>query len=725
MTLNKYTLSLMMAISFSFPSIPTIGMEDPREVVENSAIPQRILSVREALEDAARLFNLCDAGKYEEALQKAFPEPVIAADIQLIDGQQKMTGFTQGDMEQYYFCRLCALAMISNHKGKKEQLNPDIAIKHYRVSLHYLNTYLSSPIFGISFVSQYQNINNRVNDHRVVAYLQSSDTSSQIAHLLIKQNMPDSEKTLPKELLCSSIALRKEAILFMEGSLLLSQEEDILKQKLNLFQEYITLIHLYSPTEGKEFLKEAKILHHEFQKNKSPGATPHKRKTSQMLKLLEKRQEMERNRALATKSGPKLTEFRQKKHAQYAANLSEMVRTANADSNGEDMYPLQHKIIEAHQNFHSLANNSFQNSKLIPLLKEIEGKIHQELIESLSPSTLFDIYQKYEVFLGGEILRKQIVSHILPTFLYAGDIEGALERVIILAQLEQKKLGNNSLLTLCMRAAIKNMNGDHEEWEAFEQKLISTHKQGQEKKKDAKKRKQQQHVAQIKEHQESLPSPDSKSEHKEEVRPQTQTTTTTTTTTTPQSETSVDPKVEKEERRKRHEEAEIRRAEQRKHLASLGIEPDAQTTTTTTTTTPITPPDSEDEDSDLRIRDFFQLTSGAMDVDEEIENNTWKFTRDELMNYFQSMGCDDKEGAKHKKQPFLPKAFIISYEGTTITILNDLGGALSLPRWDGSTGNGTVPHYLRKQILTARDKLLALALSKLEEVKTTTQQPTP
>ena len=62
------------------------------------------------------------------------------------------------------------------------------------------------------------------------------------------------------------------------------------------------------------------------------------------------------------------------------------------------------------------------------------------------------------------------------------------------------------------------------------------------------------------------------------------------------------------------------------------------------------------------------------------------------------------------KKVSLPKALIISYEGSTITIFNELGGALTLPRWDGSEGNGQAPSYLRKQILKAREKLALLKL---------------
>ena len=118
-------------------------------------------------------------------------------------------------------------------------------------------------------------------------------------------------------------------------------------------------------------------------------------------------------------------------------------------------------------------------------------------------------------------------------------------------------------------------------------------------------------------------------------------------------------------------------------------------------------PQSEVQDFDFLIQDLYPLTGVAKAVDEEIESNTWTFTRENLMTYFEALGCTATNGGKHKKVS-LPKALIISYEGSTITILNELGGALTLPRWDGSEGNGQAPSYLRSQILKAREKLILL-----------------
>ncbi len=709
--LNKYTLSLMMAINFSVFLAPTIGIETAGDEKSSAIQPiaQRVLMPKEALEYSAHLFNLCSDGKYEEALLKAFPEPAIAMETQIIEGKKVAMGFTIGDMEQYNFFRLSSLAMIYIHKGANKQINPETAIQYYQQSFQYINDYLNSPIFGPSFISRYASVNNVANKHRALAYKKASEASSCWAHLLIKPNLRNADKVLPKKLLFSSINCLKKSINYLEISPEINGLDNVLKFKLDLFNEYITFINFSDSAEGREYLKEAKKIHREFQSN---NHTYYKGKTSQALKFLELKQE--HDHSLVKTGSRKVQNLRQEKNNKQAVALSTILRDITAvPDNQNALTSLQFKILEAHNSLFFVVQNNLENPVIISSLKEIEGKIHEKLIESNEPSSLFDTYQKYEVFLGGNILREHIMSLILPAFLLAGDVEGALERVIILAQLEHKKQGSNSLLTLCLRAAIKNLNGDHEEWEAFEQKIISMREQEQEKKKLAKKKTEQQRAALIKERQKNLPSLEPKSNKSNEEtileKQVTRTKEKKPDLTVGQEESSSfghllsSPSLQKEneERRKRHEEAEMRRETQRNQSISLSIEE------------PKTPPalstmnQSAVQDFDFLIKDLYPLTGVAKAVDEEIESNTWTFTRENLITYFEALGCTATNGGKHKKVS-LPKALIISYEGSTITILNELGGALTLPRWDDSSRNGQAPSYLRSQILKAREKLALL-----------------
>jgi hypothetical protein len=98
--------------------------------------------------------------------------------------------------------------------------------------------------------------------------------------------------------------------------------------------------------------------------------------------------------------------------------------------------------------------------------------------------------------------------------------------------------------------------------------------------------------------------------------------------------------------------------------------------------------------------DIYNFTGVAEKVFGQIKEGTWKFTREEGIQFFcEGIGCKKKE-SKHKKIS-LPET--ISYEDAPVMIL---GGALTLPRWDGPEGKGTVPTFLREQQLNGLRRVL-------------------
>ena len=198
--------------------------------------------------------------------------------------------------------------------------------------------------------------------------------------------------------------------------------------------------------------------------------------------------------------------IRKKKVNELTINLNDLKETVTSDSDTNYKFPLKTKIANDHQTLFFLAQKNLQDPAVIPLLRTIEDQIRQELMILTTEPTLFDIYQKYEAFLGGNTLREHIQTHILPALLSAGDIEGALELVMVLSQLEYKKLGNNSFVTTCLRAAIKNLNGDHEEWEAFEQKMTSTWENIKKAKEATKKQKEEKYTELMRNREIRLPS---------------------------------------------------------------------------------------------------------------------------------------------------------------------------------------------------------------------------
>ncbi len=105
---------------------------------------------------------------------------------------------------------------------------------------------------------------------------------------------------------------------------------------------------------------------------------------------------------------------------------------------------------------------------------------------------------------------------------------------------------------------------------------------------------------------------------------------------------------------------------------------------------------------DATVQSLFQLKGKkALKVEDAIVTNTWKFERDDLIAYYIAMGCETRDGKGSHTIVKLPNSVSFYKDGELITVLSDFGGALTLPQW-----KDYVPHYLRAQILLARDKLM-------------------
>ena len=107
------------------------------------------------------------------------------------------------------------------------------------------------------------------------------------------------------------------------------------------------------------------------------------------------------------------------------------------------------------------------------------------------------------------------------------------------------------------------------------------------------------------------------------------------------------------------------------------------------------------------LETLYLLKGLALIVDQEINSNTWNFMRDDLRHYFEVLGCIYKPGKGSHTKISLPKTIHVMYEDKLITLFNFEGGALTLPEWDNKA-----PHYLRRQILIARQKIVAIKSNK-------------
>ncbi len=107
------------------------------------------------------------------------------------------------------------------------------------------------------------------------------------------------------------------------------------------------------------------------------------------------------------------------------------------------------------------------------------------------------------------------------------------------------------------------------------------------------------------------------------------------------------------------------------------------------------------------LKDIYQFTSVAKRVDDAIESGTWKITRDNLYAYYEFMGCTQRSGKGSHGVIDLPASTLFIKAGQIVSVITDMSDHLSLPEWEG-----TIPHYLRKQILNTREKLAKIGEQK-------------
>ncbi len=103
----------------------------------------------------------------------------------------------------------------------------------------------------------------------------------------------------------------------------------------------------------------------------------------------------------------------------------------------------------------------------------------------------------------------------------------------------------------------------------------------------------------------------------------------------------------------------------------------------------------------LPLGDLYGLTGTPQDVDMSIESNEWQFTREDLYLYFAALGCEQRPNNGSHAIFQLPESHLFYKDGVLVSVFFDEGGSLTLPPWD----KNYVPHYLKKQINGARDKL--------------------
>ncbi|MBN9412584.1 MAG: hypothetical protein J0H12_01480 [Candidatus Paracaedimonas acanthamoebae] len=345
-----------------------------------------------------------------------------------------------------------------------------------------------------------------------------------------------------------------------------------------------------------------------------------------------------------------------------------------------------------------------------------------------SSTSLFEIYQIYLYKIYRDTVPGKtftlVLRKVLSAYTGEGRIQEALERAEILRKLENESKDGVSFETRFLIASLKNLLGDHADWLELEAEQERIEKAKQNKKISRVVCATQAHVAQIKQVERQKVEEDQKKAAEQQKRDETYQRLRSEKQhgamyVASSSRCEADPsrQEEKAAKRARHEQAIKDRLEMDvrdtsfpvSECASSSNEPDHK---------PLTFYDIRqrrlaESDRDPRtLSDFFKFSHANKTVNTAIEKGTWQFTRGQLAEYFRNMQCDVKSGKGSHEKVSLPHLLQIIKEGEVITILSDMGGALTLPEWEK-----IVPHYLRPQILEAC-KLIKLKAIKAESSAT-------
>lgn len=685
MNLSKKLLLRLIGTTFLLSSAHAMDM--PQEQSDEKIVI--FYSAQEMLNFGHNIDKLIHEKRYTEGYQIARQN--FGIQCQSLD----MT-----DLEGFMFSRLYCLASYHSDIAGKSKLTPSVSIDQNLLAIDYIKDYLDG---FENYISQHPSVNAKILSHRMAFYKKMALIYSQLAELHLPDNIHvninevDNTKNFYKE----AITFYQKSINCMEEMTPKTPQEDLDKNKHQLLVLYTNLINVSTLEESIVSFNKAKLIHKGFKKANPPSLM-----VDESLVLLNTCETMIETKRIEVQSIGKSDKIQAIKRKKIEALNSQILETRRKGmkSTEHSLLPKTETILLFNQCLHPSVITD--TPTVIQLLDKIEGNVGHLLGAANKPTQLNDVYQQLEVFLGANVLQNDFKKIMIASFLKTGKIKECLERLNILADLEMKKSGNISRLTQFFQAATPCLLGDNTKWLAFEAEMNQIKEKARLAKKKKKEEQNKQKIDQIRQAQQLAQK--SEQNQKQVTKKEPVKITHETPDVLPDTFEELpigNAREEKLLKKQRHEIAEKKRSE-------VEVTPPLAPIESTVPQIPLTDTPKET----ASIKDLYELTSTGKLVDDEIEGGTWQFTRDELITYFTCMGCVKKEGGRHKKLS-LPSASIIMNGDTVVTVLNDiesafaaLGGALTLPRWDKSFNNGTVPHYLRDQILEARRKLVLLKL---------------
>ena len=318
---------------------------------------------------------------------------------------------------------------------------------------------------------------------------------------------------------------------------------------------------------------------------------------------------------------------------------------------------------------------------------------------------LQNIYREYQKIFGSEKFLSAYCQYPL-AFLYAGDIDGALARVNAFESVSGESDETPNALSRCVAALVKSLHGNYADLLALQEEASDIVAQRNAARQQNRKKAHSAKVDSIGRAQKELAeaaAARSKAEGiVEERRRERMISRSQAGDIAGGSVTYYDlvsTGASKAEKKLRHEKAQHKKMAEAAYEDSsrdhekISVMPASSDTS-----------ESDSEISTLKLSELYNLSGVARDVNEKIEAGSWDFTRQDLVAYYVAMGCEKRSGRGSHEVVEFGSSFAFSKDGELITVLSDFGGALTLPRWDD-----TVPHYLRKQIQVAREKLTRFA----------------
>lgn len=689
----------------------------------SSAAPRRCLqSNAELCQYGDEMFATVQKGQYERVLEMA--NPTFSGTFML----------NMSDYEHFLFQRLASLYIAYNQLRQKNIFDTGTALAHQEHLAEEATGYLK---LLENFTSQVPTFNNRLALHRPSVFFYVGDAQQTIGGLkhssrdksVIEGYFQRAIQNFEKSLASWMTFMESDFYRNAGDALAPVISDDLTRARKNLINLNVALSSS-APEEKKQFFAQQAYKHFKDLKKYSKD----EKGIESAAKSLEV---MEQNFKLLHLQKHQ-QDFPGSKHALQKTKLCQIQKMGQLgqdvanDTAADQMIGFRENIALQENNLRNLAAVRAEETpqKILDGLQAMENQIASQLLKEATPVStaasstamsststtastaipLPEVYKHFVSLLGPETILENYWGYIT-CFFIAGQGEEGMERAHILENIEKTQRGQLSWKSRFLIAAYKNLQGDNEEWLVFEAAAKILSDQQKQKKKTAKKRAHAQKIEALKASLEEPKKPlEASQETPEKKSPAPKRPVLSEQADTSFEEPTVSAKQLKLEKQQRHEEAEKARQEQEKNPEQKVVpKPHLSATIEPTPNAKLLKKAYRDAlllTSDQSLAQLYGLTSRPLKVDQEIEDNTWRFTREEFNTYMGALHCVSREGQGIHLKSSLPKAIHVLREGYTVMIMNDFGGAATLPAWD----KDYVPHYLRKQILEYRKNLRALKI---------------